>query len=240
MTDEFRHDTPPIPPLPQLPATTEADNPLDLPDSFDPADYDWHPVARRKRRDGWTHARQRAFVEALSDTGSVRDAAEAAGMTRKSCYALRRSPGGGAFAAAWDAAIDEASKQLVDIAFERAVKGVADPVFDRHGACIAVRRRYNDRLLMFLLRAHQPERYRYAHGDLRHAEEGASAPAQPVARAIDMLSPPPPENVAALMPPRRTRIAHDLCRTRRWRTAALAARYHRHHRPDARNGCARQ
>ena len=179
----------------------DPDNPLGLPERLDPADYDWYPVARRKREDGWTHARQRKFVEVLADTGSIRQAALAVEMSQQSCYRLRRAPGAEAFARAWDAAIEEASRRLVDIAFERAVQGVAEPVFDKEGACIAVRRKYNDRLLMFLLRAHNPERYRYAHGDLRHAGEPAPAPAVPVAAAIELLVPPRPVDPAALVAP---------------------------------------
>jgi hypothetical protein len=173
-------------------------SPLQRPD---PSDYDWHPVARRKRPGGWTHTRQRKFIEVLADTGSIRDAALAVEMSQQSCYRLRRAPGAEAFARAWDAAIEEASRRLVDIAFERAVKGIADPVFDKDGMCIAVRRKYNDRLLMFLLRAHHPERYRYAHGDLRRAEEPAPPAAPPVAAALEFLAPPTPADPAALISP---------------------------------------
>jgi hypothetical protein len=191
----------PAKPSTTLPADYDPDNPLGLPDRLDPADYDWYPVARRKRGDGWTHTRQRKFIEVLADTGSVREAAKLCHMSLQSCYRLRRAPGAEAFARAWDAAIEEASRRLVDVAFERAVQGVADPVFDKEGACIAVRRRYNDRLLMFLLRAHHPERYRYARGDLRHSEEPALPPAAPVASAIELLGPPVPDDPAAQLEP---------------------------------------
>ena len=137
----------------------------------------------------------------LADTGVVSEAAKAVHMAAQSCYRLRRSPGAEAFARAWDAAIEEASRKLVDVAFERALHGVADPVFDKEGACIAVRRKYNDRLLMFLLRAHQPGRYRYAHGDLRRGEEPDRAAPEPVAAALELLAPPTPADPAALVPP---------------------------------------
>lgn len=184
-----------------VPTQYAPDNPLGLPGRLDPADYDWHPVARRKREDGWTHTRQRKFIEVLADTGSVNEAAKAVNMAKQSCYRLRRSPGAEAFARAWDAAIEEASRRLVDVAFERALQGVADPVFDKEGACIAVRRKYNDRLLMFLLRAHQPERYRYAHGDLRRGGGPPRSAREPVAAAIDLHGPPVPADPAAPVPP---------------------------------------
>ncbi len=192
------------------PAEVDPDNPLGLPDAFDPADYDWHPVARRKRADGWTHTRQRKFIEELADTGSVRHAAMAVEMSQKSCYRLRRAPGAENFARAWDAAIEEASLRLVDLAFERAVQGVPDPVFDKDGACIAVRRKYNDRLLMFLLRAHRPERYRYAHGDLRHVEEPPHPAAEPLAGALERLTPPVPPDPFALIPPDEVELRLEL------------------------------
>lgn len=126
---------------------------------FNPDDFEWFPVARQRRADGWTPQRQREFIEALADTGSVVDAARAVHMSANSCYRLRRAPGAEGFAAAWEAAIAYASRRLVDIAFDRAVNGVEDAVLDKHGTVIHFRRRYNDRLLMFLLRAHHPERY---------------------------------------------------------------------------------
>lgn len=202
-TDAPQALTVPLADAQPVPASAPPDpsDPWEYPERLDPADYDWHPVARRKREDGWTHTRQRKFIEILADTGSVREAAKLVHMSQQSCYRLRRSPGAEAFARAWDAAIEEASKRLIDVAFERAVMGVADPVFDKDGACIAVRRRYNDRLLMFLLRAHRPERYRYARGDLRQGDEPQLPVAGPVASAIALLSPPTPADPAALVDP---------------------------------------
>ena len=42
------------------------------------------PVPRKTaRHDGWTPERQRAFIEALADTGSVRRAASMVNMSRR-------------------------------------------------------------------------------------------------------------------------------------------------------------
>ena len=60
------------------------------------------PVPMRRRADGWTPMRQAAFLGALAETGSVREAARRAGMTRETAYRLRSRPGAGSFAAAWD------------------------------------------------------------------------------------------------------------------------------------------
>ena len=65
------------------------------------------PVPRRCRRhDGWTAERQRAFIDALADTGSVRSAATAVNMAPEGAYALRRAPGAASFREAWAAALD--------------------------------------------------------------------------------------------------------------------------------------
>jgi hypothetical protein len=88
-------------------------------EDFDLADYDWVPVRRKARRDGWTVAAQESFIGVLADTGSVTQAAIEVNMSATSCYRLRRSADGRAFAAAWDAAVQTASLRLVDLAFDR-------------------------------------------------------------------------------------------------------------------------
>ncbi|MBB4633929.1 hypothetical protein [Sphingosinicella soli] len=188
---------------------------------FNPDDFEWIPVARQRRSDGWTPQRQREFIEVLADTGSVVEAARAVRMSANSCYRLRRAPGAEGFAAAWEAAIAYASRRLVDIAFDRAVNGVEDAVLDKDGAVIHLRRRYNDRLLMFLLRAHHPERYRAADdrrrvipaGETESAALPAASAAEPaalpapsavipdIARALDALMPVCPPDPHMLMDP---------------------------------------
>ncbi len=168
---------------------------------FDPADYRWVAVRRRPRKDGWSEAKQRLFIEQLADTACVETAAQAVGMSVRSAYALRRAPGGEAFAAAWSAAIQQGALRLVDIAFDRAIHGSNEPVFDKEGHRVGRRMRQNDRLLMFLLRAHLPERYRHANRDSRHAAESLPEPAEPVARAIARLEPPVPAEPHKLLDP---------------------------------------
>ena len=85
---------------------------------------DFAPVPRKYRHDGWTPERQRAFIEALADTGSVTRAAGMVNMAQANCYTLRRAPGAEAFRQAWDAALDFGVGRLKDIAFERAIEGV--------------------------------------------------------------------------------------------------------------------
>ena len=113
---------------------------------------DFTPVARKSQRhDGWTPARQKAFIEALADTGSVSRACAMVNMTTVGAYYLRRQKGAESFRAAWEAALDFGVARMKDIAFERAITGYLVPMFVG-GKLIGWRRKYNDRLLMFCLR----------------------------------------------------------------------------------------
>lgn len=163
----------------------------------DPAAYDWVPVLKKRRKDGWSPGKQRAFIEALADTGSVVAAAQIVGMSESSAYRLRRAPGAAAFDRAWSAAIDAAAKKLLDAAFERALVGTDEPVFDRDGHRVGRRLRQSDRLLMFLLRAYGPDCFRTIAG--RRSDPAPAA--TPVAEALVHLHPEPPAAPAALMAP---------------------------------------
>lgn len=162
----------------------------------DPAAYDWVPVLKKRRKDGWSPDKQRAFIEALADSGSVATAAMSVDMSESSAYRLRRSPGAEAFDRAWSAAIDAASKKLLDAAFERALVGTDEPVFDREGHRVGRRFRQSDRLLMFLLRAYGPDCFRAA-----AARTDTAAAPTPVAEALACLHPATPAAPAALMAP---------------------------------------
>lgn len=162
----------------------------------DPAAYHWVPVLKKRRKDGWSPDKQRAFIEALADSGSVATAAQHVGMSESSAYRLRRAPGAAAFDRAWSAAIDAASKKLLDAAFERALVGSDEPVFDRDGRRVGRRLRQSDRLLMFLLCAYGPDRFQ---GAARRTDPAPAA--TPVAEALTHLHPAPPAAPAALMAP---------------------------------------
>ena len=117
------------------------------------------PVPRQCiRHDGWTPERQRGFIEALADTGSVKAAADRVNMTPEGAYLLRRHPEGHEFRTAWEAALKLGVQRLEDVAMERALYGVEVPVY-HFGAVVGTRRVYNDRLLMFLLRNRLGERF---------------------------------------------------------------------------------
>jgi hypothetical protein len=120
---------------------------------------DFAPVPRLcNRHDGWTPERQRGFIEALAETGSVKAAAHAVNMTPEGAYLLRRHAEGGEFRQAWQAALKLGIQRLEDVALERALHGVEVPVY-HFGAVVGVRRVYNDRLLMFMLRNRATRRF---------------------------------------------------------------------------------
>ncbi len=139
----------------------------------------FEPVPRKPRHDGWTPARQVAFIEALADTGSVSTAAAQVNMTTVGAYQLRRQPGAEGFARAWEAALDMDVLRLKDEAFDRALNGQLVPII-AGGKLLGYRRRRNDRLIMFILRhySRHPQS-----GSFRHAghtrPDPAPAPAAP-------------------------------------------------------------
>lgn len=120
---------------------------------------DFTPVPRQTtRHDGWTPERQRGFIEALADTGSVKAAAHAVNMTPEGAYLLRRHPEGASFRKAWETALGLGVQRLEDVAMDRALNGVEQPVYS-YGQLVGTRRVTNDALLMFLLRNRAPKRF---------------------------------------------------------------------------------
>jgi len=117
------------------------------------------PVPRQcNRHDGWTPDRQRRFIEALADTGSVEAACRAVDMSSVGAYHLRRQPGADEFRAAWEAALQLGVQRIEDVAMDRALNGVEEPVYS-YGKLVGTRIKRNDGLLMFLLRNRAPERF---------------------------------------------------------------------------------
>lgn len=140
------------PPLQEQGRNSPVKNRTPVPREERPPLPDFAPVPRKvQRHDGWTPARQKAFIEALADTGSVSRAGAMVNMTPESAYYLRRQKGAESFRRAWEAALDFGVARMKDIAFERAIEGYLVPMLVG-GKLIGWRRKYNDRLLMFCLR----------------------------------------------------------------------------------------
>jgi hypothetical protein len=114
--------------------------------------FDFTPVpTRTARHDGWTVARQHAFLGHLAQTGVVAAAARAVGMSAKSAQLLRKRPGAESFAAAWARALDEGRSRAFDAAMAQGFEGVLVPILYR-GRQVGTRRVYDNRVLLAALR----------------------------------------------------------------------------------------
>jgi len=80
------------------------------------------------------------FLDRLRSSGNVRAACNAAGVKRRNAYRWRKK--WSTFAEEWDDALEDACDILEAEAWKRAIK------------------KNSDRLLMFLLKAHRPGKYK--------------------------------------------------------------------------------
>ena len=119
-----------------------------------------------------TAKRRRRFLETLSETANISQAARAAGISRSVVYRLRSQSN--AFRAAWDEAMDQALDEIEAMLMERAVQGVDRPVFFGGKTCGTIRH-YSDALAMFLLRGRRPEVYGKVVGADTMAEDASKA-----------------------------------------------------------------
>ena len=119
--------------------TLGCETPDTLPDPPDPL-----------RHDGWTPARQGAFLRELAATHSVTAAARMVGMSRQSAYKLRARLQGQPFDKAWEAAFLTRFDVLAEAALDRALNGVEVPHY-YNGELVGTSRRYDERLTLALL-----------------------------------------------------------------------------------------
>ena len=116
------------------------------------------PAPTRNRHAGWTAERQRKFIDHLSLTGSVGEAAALAGVTSRSAYMLRNKAGGESFARAWDAALSLAATRLTAIALDRALHGRSER-FYKDGELVMERKMPSDYLLTWLMTRLNPAQF---------------------------------------------------------------------------------
>ena len=105
----------------------------------------------------FTPEKAEAFFAALAETANVSKACAAIAVSRRTAYNWREADPG--FAAGWDRAMKAAVLGLEDEAHRRAFEGVDKPVFYQGDECGTIRE-YSDTLAIFLLKAHNPEKYR--------------------------------------------------------------------------------
>jgi AcrR family transcriptional regulator len=109
----------------------------------------------RERLDGFTEARKAEFLAALAKAGSIRDAAAAIGVSRRTIYRHQQSDS--AFFERCVVALRMSATPLELTAWQRAVDGV-----EQEFACggqVHVRRRYDHNLLRMLLQGSNPKKY---------------------------------------------------------------------------------
>jgi hypothetical protein len=97
------------------------------------------------------------FINMLAKCGVVSKACKAAGISRMTAYRYRENDP--VFKDQWDEAIDIAVENMEAEAQRRAVEGVLKPVYQK-GTKVGTVREYSDTLLIFLLKAHKPKKYR--------------------------------------------------------------------------------
>ncbi len=97
------------------------------------------------------------FLEWLSETANVSEACRASGIPRSTAYLWRSQDE--QFAHAWDEANELGTDGLEDEAVRRGRDGVEEPVFYRGSECGAVRK-YSDTLLIFMLKARRPDKFK--------------------------------------------------------------------------------
>lgn len=109
------------------------------------------PVPTRTRTDGWTPARQAAFLGALAETRSVSAATRKVRMARETAYRLRKLRGAESFSAAWDAVLGRVTpgrrKVTAEERARRAIEGLLKPVMYR-GKHVAIARKADNSALL--------------------------------------------------------------------------------------------
>jgi hypothetical protein len=106
-------------------------------------------------------------------------------MSRASAYRLRLHPSGKAFRDAWARALVASVSSIRELAFERAVNGVEEPVWE-NGKFHGYRKVYNDRLLMFLLKNYDGQSPVARTG---HAQGSSAWPQEALLNSFDALQP---------------------------------------------------
>ena len=107
--------------------------------------------------DAVTQAKKAAFLDAFATMGTITHAATAAGITRRLHYVwMDNDP---EYVTAFREAEQKAIEGLEREARRRAIEGTEEPVFHQ-GQQVGAIRKYSDTLLIFLLKAARPERYR--------------------------------------------------------------------------------
>ena len=111
-----------------------------------------------------THAqaaqKKKAFLESFARIGIVSTAAVEAGIARRTVYSWQEVDD--EFAAAFRQAEIEATEAMEQEAYRRGVLGTEKPVY-QGGVKVGTVREFSDVLLIFMLKARNPGKYRERH-----------------------------------------------------------------------------
>lgn len=113
-------------------------------------------MSRPGRGDKTAQIKKKRFLKEYRQTGNVSTAMKSAKIARTTFYDWIKEP---EFAEEVKAAEVEATENLEAEATRRAMTGVVEPVFYQ-GKAVGGIRRYSDTLLIFLLKARNPKKYR--------------------------------------------------------------------------------
>lgn len=161
--------------LPALPTGDEWHG--DAQDIALPDKLEFEPVLLRGGRGHVTPMKQRVFIRVLAETGRVALAAKAAGNTPAAFYYLRNQPQGKSFAKAWGRALDFGVARVLDLLVDHAINGTPEYIYQQ-GELVGERRRFDHRLMMWLVAHHLPEKYAVAGGLMHAVYEGAAGAAR--------------------------------------------------------------
>lgn len=117
------------------------------------ADPEARRQATRATRGGW----KRVFLEALAECGIVAVAATVAGVNRTAAHAARTKDA--EFSAEWKDALRTAGDAAEAEMRRRAIDGWDEPVFYEGAVCGTIRR-YDSKLLLAIVQAAKPKKYR--------------------------------------------------------------------------------
>jgi hypothetical protein len=110
----------------------------------------------------FTPQKKEKFLSNLRKWPNVTRAARLANISRVTAYLHRREDSplyDPDFSKAWDEALAEGVERQAEEAERRAFKGVNEPVYYK-GVKVGTVKKYSDTLAIFLLKAHDPEKYR--------------------------------------------------------------------------------
>jgi hypothetical protein len=127
------------------------------------------------------------FLKVISDGGSIGKALDASKIGTTAFYdQKKKNPD---FAKAYQHAMERAMDRMEDAAYTRAVNGVKERIPTKNGTII--RTVYSDSLLMFLLKAHRPGKFK---DTVRNEHTGADgAPLAPAVIVVPEIKPTDPE-----------------------------------------------